>query len=155
MKVDINVIKNTDVSGKGGKEGLILSLFPGSVRKSSVLFDAVQDGQKFETKKQSDLQWFDIGKYANLSEENKAIHMVFVMHSKGSITQIATISLGKFIDILTNNSDYAEDGWTNECIEIASQWKVKYPRLQTKAPVKMKTFISQYRQHFQIEYEIH
>lgn len=147
-------IQQIDVSGKGGKETSCLSLFPGAVRVSNALFDYNQKTERMELKKQENLQWFDAGKYQNLSKEDREIHMVFLFHKKGAIVTVSSISLGNFLDILLSDSRYARDGWTSTVIEKLNALKQQCPALQAKAQVKMKNFFQDHRSNFSVYFEI-
>ena len=116
LEINENQIMSANLSGRGGKEGAVLSLFVDDLtRVNDVLFDAIDsNGNKFEFKKQANLQWFDIGKYYNLTEEEKNINMVFLLHKDGKLEKVAIIKLGKFIERLTSSPKHEEDGWTQK-----------------------------------------
>lgn len=79
--------------------------------------------------------------------------MLFVCHEKGNIDLIATINLETFLDILTNNNEFYKGGWNLLITAILYYIKKIAPSLQTKAPVKIRDMIKNYRDNFQIIYE--
>ena len=142
LKVDKKALMKANIGGRGGKEKALLPIFKDLTRVNESLYDCVDSqGQKYEFKKQQDLQWFDIRKYSNLTKEQKSINMVFIMHEKGEIVGIYTMKLGDMLDFLCNNKKYAKSGWTPTVFKIAAIIKRIAPALQFKAPLKMKEFI--------------
>lgn len=142
LKVDRRVVRAGNVGGRGGKEAFFLKAFPGLQKANEKLWDAIDPETQtlVEFKKQADLQWFDIGKYHGLAAPELEIRMVFILHRKGSIDRIAVISLRHFLDILTNDTDHQQDGWTLATIEASSRLKELHPRLQLKVPLKVRRF---------------
>jgi hypothetical protein len=67
--------------------------------------------------------------------------LLFVLHKKGSIDKIYATTIGEFIDWLVQNR--AADGWTEEVMRIASEFRVRYPTLQFKAQVNVRNMIRQ------------
>ena len=140
-----------NLGGKGGKEALLKKVFEGIDRKNEELFDAVTaTGTKLEFKKQMNTQWFDAGKYHNLTEEDREILMTFVLTTKankklkldaGLIDKIFTIPLGTFIDTLTSTEKHQNDGWEWENIETCYNQKKKYKTQQAKVKVDVRTFL--------------
>ena len=140
-----------NLGGKGGKEALLKKVFEGIDRKNEELFDAITDtGTKLEFKKQMNTQWFDAGKYHNLSEEDREILMTFILTTKankklkldaGLIDKIFTIPLGVFIDTLTSTEKHQNDGWEWENIETCYNQKKKYKTQQAKVKVDVRTFL--------------
>lgn len=155
LEINENQIMSANLSGRGGKEGAVLSLFVDDLtRVNDVLFDAIDsNGNKFEFKKQANLQWFDIGKYYNLTEEEKNINMVFLLHKDGKLEKVAIIKLGKFIERLTSSPKHEEDGWTQKTIRFMYEIKKIHPRFQTKAPLKVKRFLLDNSDIVEILYE--
>tara|TARA_R100001594_G_scaffold143035_1_gene190596 strand:- start:266 stop:745 length:480 start_codon:yes stop_codon:yes gene_type:complete len=155
LKINENQIISANLGGRGGKEAAALSLFANDLtRINHVLFDAIDPlGNKFEFKKQANLQWFDIGKYYNLTQEEKNIYMVFLVHKNGELEKVATIRLGKFIERLTSSPKHAEDGWTKKTIRFMHEIKKIHPRFQTKAPLKVKQFLSDNSDVVEVLYE--
>ena len=152
MKVNKEKIKETDISGRGGKEKLILPILPeGYKRVSAALYDFLSpDGKiKIEIKKQQNLQWFDIGKYSNLSEEDLKIIMLFINHKKGKIENIYSIPLGEMLDLLTSDQKYRVWGWTKENIKLCGEQKKKFSTMQVKVQLKVRSTIEKYEKHFE------
>jgi len=140
-----------NLGGKGGKEALLKKVFEGIDRKNEELFDAITDtGTKLEFKKQMNTQWFDAGKYHNLSEADGKILMTFVLITKankkkkieaGFIDTIFTISLAEFLQILTATEKHQNDGWEWDNIETCYNQKKKYKTQQAKVKVDVRTFL--------------
>ena len=85
--ININETKILEVNlgGRGGKESLLSEVFSNIKRTDEELFDAItQDGTRLEFKKQANTQWFDAGKYHNLSEADQSILMTFILTTKTS-----------------------------------------------------------------------
>ena len=144
--------KSVKLNGKGGKEALLTKVFKGCIRENAPLYDATQNDVKIEFKKQMDLQWFDAGKYHNLSDKDRAIEMVFILtHKKskknakarlvGKIEKIFTIPLGDMLDTLISSKTYREWGWEWSNIEACSDQKVKYPTQQAKIKIEVRKFL--------------
>ena len=147
MNLNKNQIDKINVGGRGGKEGIFAPVLTEYKRVSESLYDFVHvknNSKKIEIKKQQNLQWFDAGKYHDLTQDQKNILMMFVNHVKGSVQSIYTISLGKFIETLCSDSSYQEDGWTQENIEAGHVQKVAFPRMQVKVPLKVLDFVERY-----------
>lgn len=144
MRVDISLFNltniPTNVGGQGGKENAFASFFSGWKRVNASLYDYeyhTNDGLiKVELKKQSSLQWFDSGKYYDLTPEDKAIVLMFVLHQAGTVDKIIATTIGEFIDWLTINC--IKDGWTNEVMKKGSEFRLEYPTLQFKAQVNIR-----------------
>lgn len=153
MRLDCKLINTKafaaiNVGARGGAENLISQALPSFTRKSTPLYDYVFGEMCVEVKKQKNLQWFDLGKYSNLSDADLNIIMLFVMHKKGVVCRVAVTSLKEFLDWLLLHK--AGDGWNKEVINRCALWKDKYPRLQTKAPVKILGLLEQAPQIFDI-----
>lgn len=78
-------ISSLNVSGRGGSEQVIGSaLIPNAERVSAALYDFEVNYKgelhRIEIKKQANDKWFDIGKYHDLSEFDKQVVMLFVLH---------------------------------------------------------------------------
>jgi hypothetical protein len=103
--IDIGQIHLLNLSGRGGKESIIGSLLPERLGWSRCkepndkrLADYInRNGLSVEVKKQDNAQWFDVGKYYNLSDADREIIMLFVNHFKGSVIELAAIRLGGFL----------------------------------------------------------
>jgi hypothetical protein len=151
--ININEAKILEVNlgGRGGKESLLSEVFSDIKRTDEELFDAIdQDGIKLEFKKQANTQWFDAGKYHNLSEADRSILMTFILTTKASkrknieaglIDKIFTISLGDFLDTLTTSEKHKKDGWELSNIETCYEQKKKYKTQQAKLKVDVRAFL--------------
>jgi hypothetical protein len=147
--IDRAAVKRVSLSGRGGRESVLRSIFKGDVyRNSSPLSDLVVDGVDVELKRQSGLQWFDHGKYHNLSAREQDILMVFVMHKESAITSIHAIRLGAFIQTATHDPVCMKDGWTSEEIRDAYKKKRQFPKLQYKLPLNIRAFIERHSEAF-------
>ena len=144
--------KSVNLGGRGGKEALLGKVFEGCIREDEELYDATQNGLRLEFKKQADTQWFDAGKYHNLSDEDRSIEMVFILiyqNNKsnrtaglvGKIEKIFTITLGSFLDTLTSTKEYQKFGWEWSNIETCAAQKKKYPSQQAKVKVELRKFL--------------
>jgi|TARA_Y100000034_G_scaffold2461_1_gene3004 hypothetical protein len=134
------------LEGRGGKEKEILkTLPPGTISVGKPLHDYEWYAVRIESKKQQNLQWFDVGKYHNLSPEEKKILMLFYVFKKGcGLLHIYCISLGQMLEHLCTDAAYQTDGWTWENIETCYQQKKKFPKMQAKVPLKVKGFAEKY-----------
>ena len=157
--IDISCVERLNVSGKGGKESTIIDLLPTASRNTKPLFDLeIKNGIKpirIEIKKQKNLQWFDIRKYHNLSQEDREIVLLFINHGKHGIDLIAAIQLGSFLDFVLSKADLKEFGWSAECIKKAHALTRpdQYPKLQFKAGLRVRDLINEHRELFQVIYE--
>lgn len=84
-----NQIDTLRVAGRGGKERDIAEvLLPSAKRASSPVYDyEIYDEKtnllyRVEIKKQTNDQWFDIGKYYNLSESDREIVILLIKSHK-------------------------------------------------------------------------
>jgi len=149
--VDLGKIPDK-IGGQGGFEHMFAEFFPLWKRVNAPLYDyAIETSNgivKIELKKQDNLQWFDSGKYHNLSAEDRSIIMMFVLHRKGSVDKIVATTLGEFIDWLLTNK--ANDGWNSEVIDIGNKFRKQYPRLQFKAPVTIRNMIKEAPELFDV-----
>jgi hypothetical protein len=140
MRFDATLVDLTKIpdkiGGQGGFEHLFSEFFAKWKRVDAPLYDfciETPNGTiKVELKKQDNLQWFDSGKYHDLSPEDRSIVMMFILHKKGTVNKIIATTLGEFIDWLTKNNP--DDGWNAEVIETGNKLRKKYPSLQFKAP---------------------
>jgi len=155
MLLKQNEISKINMGGKGGAERHFSPILPDYRRVSAPLYDFINEtnNHKIELKKQKNLQWFDAGKYHNLSTENKNICMLFVLHNGEDVVGVYSITLGKLIDLLCKDSECQKDGWTVENIKQCYQLKISFPKMQVKVPVKVKNFIKKYKNDFGTEYE--
>lgn len=142
IRVDPVAVRDVNVAGRGGKEAMLRRVFPGLQPEGEPLWDATDPitGVRVEFKKQANLQWFDIGKYHGLTDDEQRIRMVFILHHEGVIDQIFSLDLGDMLRILTRSPDHNEDGWSRETIAEAKSLKDRHPRLQLKVPLKVRQF---------------
>ena len=103
-----------------------------------------------EVKKQANLQWFDSGKYHNLSRDDRDIRILFLIHKKGRIDLIAVTCLGEFLDWLFMNR--ASDGWNEEVLKVGADFKVRFPSLQFKARAHVATILKEAPELFDVLY---
>ncbi len=148
---DSSSISDLSVGGYGGKESEINRMFPSCVRVNATMYDFKSpDGVRLEVKKQKDLQWFDLYKYHNLSDEDKQIHMVFVNHIDGIIDNVISIRLGDFISLLCQDDDFP--AWSAKALELSSEMKMVAPMVQTKAPLRPFKLFEKYIDIFEVLY---
>ena len=135
------------IEGRGGKEKEILTTLPnGTFKVDAPLYDFEWGSLLLEIKKQQNLQWFDIGKYYNLSEHYKKIRMLFYVYKKGvGLINIYLISLGQMLEYLCNDPLYQADGWTWANIKQCHDQKKQFPKMQAKVPLKVKEFAEKYK----------
>lgn len=146
------------VAGRGGKEQDIAGvLLPSAQRVSSPLHDyEIWDGEtryRIEVKKQTNDQWFDIGKYYDLSDSDRDIVVLFVNHIDGKIQTVTAITLGVLLDELLSDDSFIPYGWARDVLKIASELKKKCPQLQFKAKLKVRDFVASHKHLFQVFYE--
>jgi hypothetical protein len=72
------------------------------------------------------------------------------MHKKGSIDKIYATTIGEFIDWLVQNR--AKNGWTEEVMKVASEFRLSYTTLQFKAQVNIRKMVQQAPNLFDIVY---
>jgi len=98
---DVDCVPNINIDGRGGKEQQLISILPAWKRVNAPLYDFEYSSDQckyfIEVKKQSNLQWFDSGKYHDLSHAELQIVLMFIIHDKGSITNISLINLDNFL----------------------------------------------------------
>ena len=138
MIIDESMVLGLNIGGRGGKEASLLALFPDYERVSAPLYDFVNakdSKDRIETKKQANCQWFDIGKYHNLSDDEKKINMMFLVH-----------------DILCSDPDHQKSGWTFENIQQCAILKNKYPSMQVKVKLNVKSFHKKYEKQLETLY---
>jgi len=153
--IDEKVVLGLNIGGRGGKEASLLPLFPDYERVSAPLYDFVNSKDskdRIETKKQANCQWFDIGKYHDLSEDDKGISMMFLVHDKGTIKHIFRVSLGNLLDILCSDPEHQKSGWTFDNIEQCSILKSKYPSMQVKVKLNVKSLYKKYEKQLETLY---
>jgi len=135
------------LEGYGGKEKEILTTLPnGTFKVDASLYDFEWGSLLLEIKKQQDAQWFDVGKYYNLSDRHQKIRMLFYVYKKGvGLINIYLISLGQMLEYLCNDPIYQANGWTWDNIKDCYNQKKKYPKMQTKVPLRVKQFAEKYK----------
>lgn len=156
MRLDISLLDlsklPTKIGGQGGFEHMFANFFPNWKRVNAALYDytieTAEHTYRVELKKQQNLQWFDSGKYHNLSQEDRSIIIMFVLHQKGTIDKIVATTLGEFIDWLVLNK--SKDGWDPEVISIGNQFRKQYPKLQFKAPVTVRSILKEAPELFDV-----
>ena len=161
LRIDESKINNIDISGKGGKEKVILPIFENNlIRKNASLYDFIDSdtNKKYEIKKQQNIQYFDLKKYHTLLDSDKEITMVFIIYEnkpiKGKITLVTTIQLNKFIDLVMDyNKTYIKWGWTSEALQLIKEIQKISPKNQTKAAANIKDLINEERNKFNILWE--
>lgn len=99
---------------------------------------------RLEIKKQTNLQWFDVGKYYKLTEKSRRIWVLFVIHKDGAISLLIAVRLGDFVDLLCSLPAFQALGWNNDVFETAAKFKERYPALQFKVKAEI---LSLYRAH--------
>ena len=149
-------ISNIDLSGRGGAEQKIIPLFDNLLKRvNDPLFDVVDEesGFTYEFKKQKDLQWFDVGKYDNLAEDERSIDMVFLCCNKsGNIDLVYKQSLGDFIDTCCSDPDLQNDGWTDANLKAGGVLKNLYKKMQFKVPLLTRKYYRKYSDRLQLIY---
>lgn len=142
---NFDAITEISIGGKGGCEKLISRIFINARKVNSPLYDFEIDYRnktyKIEVKKQNNKQWFDSGKYHNLSDDDKSIIFVFIFHKNGKIHKIAATTFDEFITWMKKNKK--KDGWCDEVTRVGALFKIKYPTLQFKAKAEMLNVINQ------------
>jgi hypothetical protein len=158
IKLNHDVIENSDVGGVGGKEKIVQDFFCPSLsveRINHSIYDfIINKNIKVEVKKQQGGQWFDYAKYHNLTVEEENIVMMFIQHKKGKVQYIFGIFLKDFIKIVCNDPEFKVDGWTLDDIKDAYHKKKMYPRLEYKAPLNIPKFYKKYKQDVKLYYNI-
>ena len=148
MKLNHSVIPKINMSGRGGSEKNFEPILESFCRVSQPLWDFENGLIKVELKKQKNLQWFDIGKYHNLTKLEKQIVMMFVIHDGEAILSIDTISLYDLLELACNDNHCRQDGWTHDNIKNCNLLKRSFPKMQVKVPLKVANFISEHREQF-------
>lgn len=133
LGINLYSLMRLNLGGKGGKESLIQEVFSSSwERVSAKLYDfrnhALQ--KDIELKKQVDLQWFDPGKYHNLSREQREILLTFNVVNKDSkeVDLLFTVSTGDFIDSVFSEQE----------IKDSFEYEKKYKGTQIKKGTKIR-----------------
>ena len=155
MRLDKKVISEIKMGGKGGGEKAFAPGLPDYDRVNESLYDFKNKNtqERLELKKQKDLQWFDGWKYHDLSTEDKAINMLFVLHDGENVVQIYSIPLGTMIGTLLADAEYDAAGWHPDVLQTLFTLKQTASKVQSKLPLKVKAFISKYPGIFNLEYQ--
>jgi len=148
LVINEEFIRKCNFKGRGGKENQVISCFRNNlIKENGELFDCVDadNKEKYELKKQKNLQWLDPRKFFNLSNDDKKIIMVFLLYdSSGLCDIIATIRLGDFVKIVYNEKH----------LESAKNYAKKFPKDQIKSGIKIRDFIKENRNKVKIIWEI-
>jgi hypothetical protein len=154
VRLDKKVISEISMAGKGGGEKAFAPALVDFKRVSACLFDFVNEStqEKIELKKQKNLQWFDGWKYHNLSEEDKLITMLFVLHDGEKVSTIYSMPLGTMIDTLLSDAEYDEAGWTSDVLQMLHTLKGVAHKVQSKLPLKVKAFVEKHCDIVTLEY---
>ena len=154
MQLDKKVISEINMGGKGGGEKAFAAALVDFKRVSACLFDFVNEStqEKIELKKQKNLQWFDGWKYHDLSDEDKLITMLFVLHDGDKVSSIYSMPLGTMIDTLLADSEYDDAGWTPEVLQTLYTLKGVAHKVQSKLPLKVKAFVEKHQDVVTLEY---
>lgn len=152
--VDQGKVSLINISQAGGKEEMLLSIFStkNKRRVNHAIYDGEIDNEKIEFKKQQSSQWFDYGKFHNLSEEDSNVIVMFFTHEKGAIEYVAGIRLGRLVEICCADEQCRKGGWDLDEIASAHERKKKFPSLQAKAPLDVRKFVKQYSHEFKFYY---
>jgi len=155
LRISNDNISNIDISGRGGAEQKIFPLFENNLeRVNDPLYDAVdsESGARYEFKKQKSLQWFDAGKYHNLTPEQRNIVMTFFNYDDKGIDMIVEQDLGSFVDTCCQDPDFQKDGWTLDNIRDGAQKKIEHPKMQYKVPLKTRQYFKKYADRVKVIY---
>jgi len=155
VRLNKKIISEINMGGRGGGEKTFAPALSDYQRVSKSLYDFVNERtqEKIELKKQKDLQWFDGWKYHNLSEDDRNITMMFVMHDGEKVTSIYSMPLGSMVDTLLADAEYNKSGWTADVLQSLSALKDIAPKVQSKLPLKVEGFIKKHRHLFTLEYD--
>lgn len=144
LKINEAILDKLNFKGRGGKEQEILFCFKNNlVRQNGILYDCmdVDNNEKYELKKQRNLQWFDPRKYFNLSDDDQKITIVFLLIDKiGYCDMVVTVNLGDFVNKIFHN----------EQLQDADRYAKKYPKDQIKSGINIREFIKKYHYDVQV-----
>jgi len=62
------------------------------------------------------------------------------------------VSLGDMLDILCSDSEHQKSGWTLDNIQQCSILKNKYPSMQVKVKLNVKSFYKKYKKQLETLY---
>jgi hypothetical protein len=152
--LDLSKVAAIRIEGRGGKEDVLRPVLKNWRRVSEQLYDYVspEGAIRLEVKKQEDLQWFDIGKYHNLTARDRSIRLLFVLHWEGRIIRIIATRLGKLINFLRSREEYRRLGWNEDVFETAARFKNDYPKLQFKVPIHVRRLCYKHSRLFETLY---
>ncbi len=155
LTLDTDHIRNSLIlEGHGGKERLLEMAFKGGVQRvNHSLFDFCIDGIRVEVKRQQDVNWFDYGKYHNLSDADGKIIVVFFLHKNSRVRKVAGITLRSFIELCCSDARCIADGWTYDAMAEVHKLKLRHPSLQSKAKAQVDRLINAYPDRFTLYYE--
>lgn len=155
--VNTSELLTLNVAGRGGAEAEIAAILPGWKRVGAALHDyELRQGEKIlrlEVKKQVNLQWFDVGKYYNLTEESRLIWVLFVIHKDGVVSLLLAVRLGDFVDRLCSLPNFQALGWNNDVFETAAKFKKRYPAVQFKVKAEILTIYRAHPDLFELLYD--
>lgn len=144
LKINEEVLNKLNFKGRGGKEQQILSCFKNSlIRENGILYDCIdsENNEKYEIKKQVNLQWFDPRKYFELSSKERNITIVFLLINEGGYCDIvATVRLDDFVNKMFSKQQLAD----------ADIYAKKYPKDQIKSGIFIRKFIENHSNIVQI-----
>tara|TARA_R110000803_G_scaffold28299_1_gene65512 strand:- start:753 stop:1217 length:465 start_codon:yes stop_codon:yes gene_type:complete len=154
MLLNKKTIPKIKMGGRGGGEKAFSRVLVNCERINESLYDFVDKstGEKIELKKQQAAQWFDGWKYYNLSNSDRGITMLFVMHDGNRVTNIYSVPLGTMIDTLLSDPEYSKSGWNNDVLSDLYSIKKSAPKVQSKLPLNVKKFVNKHSGIFKIEY---
>ena len=149
---NVENIERIHFSGAGGKEKLLLDIFasPHVQRVNHSHYDFVVDEERIETKRQRGTNWFDHGKFHDMTEEIGNVLMLFIMHDAGKIRCIAGIRLRDLVDLACADEECQKHGWTYEAMRDAHRLKTRYPALEHKAKLHVDKLLARYPDRFRI-----
>ena len=111
--LDNDIVQSILLKGAGGKEDVLATMFARGTdvkRINHPLYDFHVNNYKVECKRQTATNWFDYAKYYNLSEDDRQIVMLFIIHKGGVIRKIVGVSLGQFITLACADARCQKDG---------------------------------------------
>jgi hypothetical protein len=150
----LNALK---VGGRGGQESQLGLILPNWRRVGGALhdyeLDTGQETLRLELKKQRNIQWFDVGKYHMLTNEDRKIWLLFVMHDDDVVTLLLAVRLGTFVDFLCSLPEFQILGWNNEVFEVAARFKTLYPALQFKVRADILPLYRKHKELFETLYD--
>lgn len=152
---DKSLLLHIDFSGRGGREKQIKKLFPSLKRHDRKGYDFVsEDAIIYETKKQANMQWFNLAKFHNLSKSEQRIKLLFIcVDSNNLVDLIFCVEKGDFLKILVDNKEMRDRGWSWGAIEKAHELVKLASTIQPKTSIIMRNFFKKYRKEVEVIYE--